>query len=108
MTKARIYALVAQIPKGNVATYGWIAERAGLPRGARQVGYALSVLPASHKLPWHRVINAQGRVSFPAGSAAAKRQYQLLRREGIAIKNNRIDLKRFGWRLSLDELLWGR
>jgi methylated-DNA-protein-cysteine methyltransferase related protein len=107
MTKARIYALVAQIPKGKVATYGWIAERAGLVRGARQVGHALSVLQPKHDLPWHRVINAQGRVSLPAGSAAAKRQIRRLRREGVAIKNNRIDLKRFGWRLSLDEFLWG-
>jgi methylated-DNA-protein-cysteine methyltransferase related protein len=102
----RIYTVVAQIPRGKVATYGWVAERAGLVRGARRVGYALRMLPAGKHIPWHRVVNAQGRISLPATSTAAKRQRQRLHQEGIVFRRNRIDLKRFGWRVSLDELLW--
>lgn len=102
----RIYTTVAQIPRGRVATYGEIAERAGLPRRARLVGHALSHLPAAHRVPWHRVINAQGRISLPAGSATAREQRQRLLAEGVRFSGGRVDLKRYGWRLSLDELLW--
>jgi O-6-methylguanine DNA methyltransferase len=76
----RIYDVVRRIPKGRVATYGQVAALAGLPRHARQVGYALHVLPESSKVPWHRVINAKGEVSAlhpgvgpaPARDAAAR------------------------------------
>ena len=102
----RIYAVVAKIPRGRIATYGWVAERSQLPRGARRVGRALAALPAARRLPWHRVINAQGRISFPAGSAAWAEQRQRLLTEGIVIKNGRVSLRDHGWRESLDELLW--
>jgi methylated-DNA-protein-cysteine methyltransferase-like protein len=102
----RIYAVVCQIPRGKVAAYGWIAERAGLVRGARRVGRALRMLPSNRRVPWHRVVNAQGRIALAAGSAAAARQEKLLRAEGIEFTNRRIDLNRFGWRRTLDELLW--
>jgi methylated-DNA-protein-cysteine methyltransferase related protein len=104
----RIYAVVRKIPRGKVAAYGWIAERAGLARGARRVGRALRTLPAARRIPWHRVVDAQGRIALPAGSSAATRQKKLLQAEGIVFKNHRIDLNRFGWRLSLDEFLWRR
>lgn len=102
----RIYAAVAKIPRGRVATYGWIAERAGLPRRARLVGQALSELPDGRRLPWHRVINAQGRISFPARSAQAAEQRRRLEAEGVHFLRGRVNLDRFGWRLTLDELLW--
>lgn len=102
----RIYAAVEQIPRGKVAAYGWIAERLGLARGARRVGRALRMLPSARRIPWQRVVNAQGRISFPAGSAAARKQRELLMREGIIFHNHRIDLNRHGWRQSLDEYLW--
>jgi len=104
----RIYAVVREIPRGKVAAYGWIAERAGLVRGARRVGRALRTLPSARRLPWHRVVNAQGRIALAAGSSAAIRQKKLLHAEGIIFNNQRIDLNRFGWRLSLDEYLWSR
>ena len=63
-TYRRIYAVVARIPKGCVATYGQIAKLAGLGRHARQVGYALHATPEDVVIPWHRVINAQGEVSL--------------------------------------------
>lgn len=102
----KIYRVVRQIPRGRVAAYGWVAERAGLVRGARRVGRALAQLPPSSRVPWHRVVNAQGRLSFPAGSSAAARQRKLLTAEGICFKGQRIDLKRQGWQRTLDEWLW--
>lgn len=104
---AAILAIVRQVPRGRVATYGWVAERAGLVRGARRVGRALRELPDWKRVPWHRVINAAGRISLPRGSAGFERQRRLLEREGIVFRNGRIDLKRFGWQRSLDEQIWG-
>jgi len=102
----RIYKIVAAIPRGSVSTYGWVAERAGFPRRARLVGHALRVLGSNRKVPWHRVINAQGRISFPRGSAPYTKQRRRLEEEGVRFVRGRIDLKRFGWRLTLDELIW--
>ena len=62
----RIWKAVAEIPHGQVASYGGIARRAGAPRRARLVGHALKVAPDSLELPWHRVLSAQGRISLPA------------------------------------------
>lgn len=107
----RIWRTVAEIPYGCVATYGQIAALAGIPRGARQVGYALHQIPEGMKLPWHRVINARGEISFPRDSDAYRRQREGLDAEGVVFKAGRIDLTVFGWRSetpasTLDELLW--
>ena len=102
----RIYSIVARIPAGSVSTYGWVAERAGFPRHARLVGHALRVLPANRRVPWHRVINAQGRISFPRGSRPYAEQRRRLEKEGVHLIRGRVNLGRFGWRLTLDELLW--
>ena len=101
----RIWKAVSAIPQGEVASYGGIARRAGLPRRARLVGHALKVAPASLKLPWHRVLNAQGRISLPAGSKAHRLQRRLLEEEGIVFRNGRVDLGKSGG-LDLDALLW--
>lgn len=92
----RIWQVVAQIPQGCVATYGQIAELAGLPGHARRVGRAMAALPAESALPWHRVLNASGRVSIPG--SGGERQRRLLRAEGVAFLNGRACLQRFGWR----------
>ncbi len=102
----RIRQAVRDIPHGYVATYGQIAKLAGLPRQARLVGYALHKTPANSPIPWHRVINSRGMVSFPVGSEQYHRQVDLLIEEGVEFCGRRIDLQRFGWRPSLDELLW--
>jgi methylated-DNA-protein-cysteine methyltransferase-like protein len=96
----RIYAVVRRIPRGRVATYGQIATIAGLDGQARQVGYALAAVPANSAVPWHRVINAQGRVSMrregPGGSIA---QQQLLEREGVRFEaGGRVSLAKFRWK----------
>ena len=93
----RVYALVARIPEGKVATYGQIALSLGLPRGGRTVGWALRQCPPY--LPWHRVVNAQGRIS---GSPAGPRhvvQRARLEGEGIVFDaSGRIDLEGCGWK----------
>jgi methylated-DNA-protein-cysteine methyltransferase related protein len=103
----RILATVRKIPRGRVATYGWVAERAGLPRRARLVGQALRETPSGTRVPWHRVINAQGRISLPRASHAHAEQRQRLEREGVVFIGGRINLRKYGWRQTLDELLWG-
>lgn len=107
---ARIIAAVKRIPRGKVCTYGNVADVAGLPRRARLVGTVLRNAPASRGLPWFRVINASGRISFPLGSDAYARQRKHLEDEGVDFVGGRVDLNRYGWPprdKMLDELLWG-
>ncbi len=93
---ARIFDAVRGIPAGRVATYGQIAESAGLPGQARLVGYALHRCPPG--LQWHRVINARGTISLPVDSTAAITQRRRLMDEGVVFLGSRVDLGRFGWR----------
>jgi methylated-DNA-protein-cysteine methyltransferase-like protein len=93
-----IWQVVAAIPPGRVATYGQVAEKAGLPRAARRVGYALRGLPNSTRIPWHRVVNAQGRISLREGSKPHSTQRDRLEREGIVFSpTGTINLHRYGW-----------
>ena len=97
--RQRIYTVVRSVPKGRVATYGQIAQLAGLKGHARQVGYALHDLPDGSGVPWHRVINAQGKVSPRADPSYVTIQQKLLEAEGVEIgRGERISLKRFGWK----------
>ena len=80
----RIYDAVRRIPRGRVATYGQVAELAGLPGHARQVGYALAALREADDVPWHRVVNARGEVSRRSDPVFEELQRRLLRREGVA------------------------
>ena len=102
----RILAVVRRIPYGRVATYGQVADWAGVPRRARLVGHVLRRAPGTSPLPWHRVINAQGRISFAPGSDAYREQRERLEGEGVVFIRGRIDLARYGWQTSLDQLLW--
>jgi methylated-DNA-protein-cysteine methyltransferase-like protein len=94
-----IYATVRQIPKGRVATYGQIAELAGLPRQARLVGYAMHALPERSTVPWHRVVNAQGRISLRDESeGAGSTQRKRLEREGVRFSGSGvIDMAAYRW-----------
>jgi methylated-DNA-protein-cysteine methyltransferase-like protein len=93
-----IYAVVSKIPKGRVATYGQVAELAGLPRQARLVGYALNVLPPNTRVPWHRVINSRGQVSLRSnGLGHDHLQAELLKREGVRFVDSTVSLPRFRW-----------
>lgn len=87
--------LIAQIPKGKVMTYGQIAACAGSPRGARQVARLLHSMSRKHGLPWHRVINAQGKIVLQDEESRFA-QLQLLQEEGVDVAQNGIvDLKRY-------------
>ena len=96
-----IYATVRQIPKGRVATYGQIAELAGLPRQARLVGYALHALPEKTTVPWHRVVNAHGKISLRDDSdGAGSTQRKRLEREGVKFsRSGLIDLAGYRWQV---------
>lgn len=96
----RIYETVARIPPGRVATYGQVAKAAGLPNGARQVGYALAALGGRTDVPWQRVVNAKGEISQRADpSGHEDLQRRLLENEGVVFgRNGRIALDRYRWR----------
>ena len=94
----RIYAVVRRIPRGKVATYGQVAELAGLGRAARQVGYALHALSGRSVLPWHRVINSGGRISLPPEAGGLEQRFRLLE-EGVVVDlSGRVPLARHQWR----------
>ena len=94
----KIWQVVASIPLGKVTTYGGIAQKAGMARAARRVGWALRGLPSDTRIPWHRVVNARGLISLPESSESHTMQRTRLENEGIEFKlNGSIDLRRFGW-----------
>ena len=97
----RVWAAVKRIPRGSVATYGQIAALVDMPRHARQAGYALAATPENRKIPWHRVINAQGKISLRLKhweSGNDDLQRILLEAEGVLFDSTgKVDLKRFRW-----------
>lgn len=105
--RQRIYAAIAAIPPGRVASYGAIAARAGLPGRARLVGRALGETPAGMELPWHRVLRASGQIALAPGSRGFHEQVRRLRAEGVEVRNGRVPLARFGLDGDLDRILWG-
>ncbi len=100
-TYRKIYATVKKIPRGKVASYGQVARVAGMGRNARLVGYALHALrdDNAQRVPWQRVINAQGYVSIKEPPMAAEIQQRLLEMEGVEFSpRGKVDWKRFGWK----------
>jgi len=96
----RFYAVIKRIPKGKVATYGQIARLAGLPRHARQVGFALAALPERARVPWQRVVNASGEVSAREHPNSQAIQRVMLEREKIEFdQRGRISLAGFQWKV---------
>jgi methylated-DNA-protein-cysteine methyltransferase-like protein len=90
-----IYEVVRAIPRGRVATYGQVAELAGIAGQPRRVGYALSALTPASGVPWQRVINAKGEIS---NAASEKLQRRLLKEDGIKFdKAGRIPLDKYRW-----------
>jgi|TARA_B110000971_G_scaffold113470_1_gene116380 methylated-DNA-protein-cysteine methyltransferase-like protein len=92
-----IWQVVASIPKAKVASYGQIAELAGLPGYARYVGTTLSRLPAGTKLPWHRVVNAAMKIAERGGSRMIE-QRRLLEAEGVVLIGEKV-LKQHRWQI---------
>ena len=107
-TYRKIYDVVRQIPPGKVATYGQIAELAGLFGKPRVVGYALfRVADPDDSIPWQRVVNSKGEVSYSqVRNGSDYLQRHLLEEEGIEFKaNGKIDLKLYRWCPEPDELI---
>ncbi len=88
-----VYRVINLIPAGKVATYGQIATLAGLSNQSRLVGRLLKNLPPGTKLPWHRVINSQGKVSNPDPA----RQLARLAAEDVTPVRGRISLRHYQW-----------
>jgi len=107
---AQIWRTVQIIPQGKVASYGQVADLAGLPGRARLVGKALGKVPErgwqNKAVPWYRVINSQGKISFPLGSDYFEKQKYFLQEEQIVVIGNRIKLREFQWQPDLTELLF--
>jgi methylated-DNA-protein-cysteine methyltransferase related protein len=99
-----IYDVVRKIPAGKVLTYGQVAELAGLYGKARLAGYALFRVELESDIPWQRVVNAKGEISYSEARCGGDYlQKTLLEQEGIEFKsNNCIDLKKYRWQLPLD------
>ena len=100
----KILAAIRAIPRGEVAGYGEIARRAGLPGRARMVARLLSG-NSDRKLPWHRVLRSDGRIAFPEGSRGWREQTQRLRAEGVLVENGRVRGRRVA--ATVDEQVWG-
>ena len=102
----RIWETIQDIPKGSVANYGQIAEISGIPRGARQVAYALRHAPKELELPWHRVITSTGKIAFDPNSRHFTIQRDHLVDEGVPVINGKVEMRKYRWEPDLDELLW--
>jgi len=104
----RILDAIRAIPKGQVAGYGEVARRAGLPGRARLVARLLSQ-NEDRKLPWHRVLRSDGRIAFPEGSDAWREQSARLRSEGVIVENGRVRGQRAAAtpEEALDAEIWG-
>jgi methylated-DNA-protein-cysteine methyltransferase-like protein len=105
----RVYAAVLRIPHGRLATYGQIADLIGAYGCARQVGWALRRLPLPSPVPWQRVVNARGQISFnPSREGSDWIQAELLRAEGIPVDGEgRLPLGRYLWVPPLEDALDG-
>lgn len=106
LRRQRIIETIRDIPRGRVASYGQVAEIAGVARGARQVGSVLGELPDGHDVPWHRVLRSHGAIAFPKGSPTHAEQKRRLEKEGVRVSAGRVDMKRYRWQPDLDEILW--
>ncbi len=93
----RIYEAVKKIPYGKVATYGQVAEVAGNKKMSRAVGNALHKNPDPLNIPCYRVVNSKGELAECFVFGGINRQEELLKEEGVEVKNGVVDLKRFGW-----------
>ena len=102
-----VYRAVCLIPRGRVSTYGRIATLVGSPRASRAVGYALFFLPPERDVPWQRVLNRDGGISFRGDGHRVHLQRQLLEEEGVVFSSDeRVDLSLFGWGGPDTSLVW--
>lgn len=96
-TFTKIYEVVKQIPKGQVATYGQVASLAGNKRWSRVVGYALHANPDPDNIPCYRVVDRNGNVSKAFAFGGENRQVELLKKEGVEFKDGHVDMEKYQW-----------
>ena len=95
----KVIRLIRQIPEGKVATYGQIAELAGKPQGSRGVAWILHSCSTTYKLPWHRVLNAKGKISFETGTHNFRQQKKRLEKEGVIFTDQaQLSLSKYQWK----------
>jgi methylated-DNA-protein-cysteine methyltransferase-like protein len=100
----KVWEMVARIPKGKVASYGQIAAMVGNPRAARTVGWALHSIPEEMQLPWHRVINSKGEISWHCREHEVEIQRVLLEKDGVKFdEHGRINMSHYQWCPELDD-----
>ena len=93
-----VYSVVGEIPRGKVATYGQIGTKAGYPKSAREVGYAMSHAPSDLELPYHRVVNKQGTLAPDYAFGGQEKQREMLKEEGITFMDNGlINMEKHTW-----------
>ncbi|MBH0052486.1 MGMT family protein [Pseudoalteromonas sp. SWYJZ19] len=92
-----IFTVIGSIPAGSVASYGQVAALAGYPQNSRLVGRLLKMMPKDSSIPWHRVVNSQGKISFPEGSDKYQEQREKLLSEGISFKSDKVNIKLHRW-----------
>lgn len=102
----RIWKVAGLIPQGCVASYGQIADLAGLPGRARMVSMALKKAPDELELPWHRILSSSGKISIPAGSEARQEQINRLQEEDVVVLSGRVSMKQYRWQPDLVDLLF--
>ena len=95
----------SRIPRGKAVTYGQLALLCGRPKNSRQVGRALKLGLAGSAFPAHRVVNSRGFLSGAAAFETPDMQRLLLEAEGVAVQDNRVDLKRYGWKNTMEDAL---
>ncbi|AOY87159.1 cysteine methyltransferase [Marinobacter salinus] len=93
----KIWQVVLLIPAGKVASYGQVADMAGLGRQARYIGRALGKLPPGHSVPWYRVLRSNGQIAFPEGSPTFLKQKELLEQEGVEVISGKVQMRQFRW-----------
>jgi methylated-DNA-protein-cysteine methyltransferase-like protein len=96
---AKVIGYIKKIPQGKVATYGQIAKLSGKPQGSRGVAWILNSCSKAYDLPWHRVLNSKGQISFPSATTSYRKQKSLLVKEGVEFNNKgQIDMAKFQWK----------
>jgi len=101
----KILSVVRLIPSSMVASYGQVADLAGLPRRARLVSKVLKST-SEQGIPWHRVVNSHGKISIPPSLPSHQLQLTLLQDEGVEIRGISVNMKKHRWQPSIDTLLF--
>ena len=97
MFKNKVYEITKNIPAGKVATYGQVAALAGSPKAARAVGNAMKTNPNAPVVPCHRVVASDGRLTGYSGEGGIKQKKEMLIKEGVIFKGDKVDLKKSLW-----------